>query len=94
MARARVLKISEHIPTTWEETLEQFMSWKKAQGLSNQTLDDYKRHVSQFYNKYPNVFDSQPRQLENQLCEYFAESIKPATYNNRLVTYERSLNGV
>lgn len=61
------------------------MSWKKAQGLSKQTLDDYKRHVSQFYNKYPNAFGSQPRQLENQLCEYFAENIKPATYNNRLV---------
>lgn len=60
MVRARVLKISDHIPTTWEETLEQFMSWKKAEGLSKQTLDDYKRHVSQFYNKYPNAFCFSP----------------------------------
>ncbi|WP_379132849.1 hypothetical protein [Paenibacillus sp. sgz500958] len=48
MARARVLEINEHIPTTWEEKLDQFMSWKRAQGLSKQTLDDYKRHVGQF----------------------------------------------
>lgn len=85
MARARVLKISEHIPSTWEETLEQFISWKKAQGLSKQTLDDYKRHVSQFYKRYSDAFGSQPHQLEKWLYEYFADNIKPPTYNNRLV---------
>ncbi|WP_339317605.1 phage integrase N-terminal SAM-like domain-containing protein [Paenibacillus sp. FSL R10-2734] len=85
MANARVMKISEHIPTMWKETLEQFISWMKAQGLSIQTLDDYKRHIGQFFKLYPDAFGCQQQQLENQLCDYLADKIKPATYNNRLV---------
>lgn len=89
MAKARITKITEHVPTTWEKALEQFLTWKKAQGISKQTLDDYRRHVGQFYRRYPDAFGCSQQQLEHQLCDYMADRIKPATYNNRLV-YLRS----
>ncbi|MGG1880623.1 tyrosine-type recombinase/integrase [Paenibacillus cisolokensis] len=83
--KTRVTKLREHLPSTWEETLEQFLSWKRAQGISKTTLDDYRRHVGMFYRRYPDAFGSPPEQVESCLYHYLGdESIKPATYNLRL----------
>ncbi|WP_218032419.1 tyrosine-type recombinase/integrase [Paenibacillus humicus] len=83
----RLTKVKKAAPATYEVALEQFLLWKKAQGISEQTMKDYREHVSRFLKRYPaaaNPKDSEA--LEKSAYAYLGEEgIKPATYNNRLV---------
>ncbi|MBB3109094.1 site-specific recombinase XerD [Paenibacillus phyllosphaerae] len=89
---ARVGKIKQTVEFKWQEALEQFMFFKKAQGISQQTISDYKQHVNQFFNRYPNASSSEEL-LKVGLYEYFAQDdIKAATFNNRLVYIRTFLN--
>lgn len=81
---SRVNKIKK-TPATMEEAMDRFITWKKANGISEQTLLDYTTHINLLYKRYPKARDSYD-ELENAVCEHLSqEGIKPATYNNRLV---------
>jgi hypothetical protein len=68
--------------------------WKKAQGLSNQTLDDYTKHVKLFLKRFPSTQEFYEN-LERDACLHLGQDdIKPVTYNNRLVYYEPFFIGV
>lgn len=83
----RLTKVKKSAPATYEAALEQFLIWKKAQGISEQTMKDYREHVNRFFRRYPEA--GKPRDaeaLEKSAYDYLGEDgIKPATYNNRLV---------
>ncbi len=81
---ARMNKV-KRAPATMEEALERFITWKKANGISDQTLLDYKTHVNLLFKRFPDAEKSYD-QLESAVLEHLSqEGIKPATYNNRLV---------
>lgn len=42
---------------TWGEALNQFQPWKQAQGISDTTLQDYKRHVHYFFKRFPDSWE-------------------------------------
>lgn len=83
MAKRKVLAIKEEVQTTWEEALQGFLFWKKAQGLAERTLTDYRKHVSQLFHRFPTAF-STPK-LKPALLEYMSQQVKPATFNLRLI---------
>lgn len=83
----RLTKVKKAAPSTYGAALEQFLLWKKAQGISEQTMKDYREHVNRFFKRYPEAIQPQAAEaLEKSVYEYLGEDkIKPATYNNRLV---------
>ncbi len=68
----------------WETWLETFIKWKIQQGkkIKDRTIRDYRKHVSQFYKRYPEAID--PEKVENCIRSYFEEDIAAATHNIRL----------
>ena len=66
----------------WEEALQFFLYWKQGQNLCQETLGDYRKHVSRLFTRYPDAW--QQEQLRQYVMEYMGEKIKPATYNLRL----------
>ncbi|WP_419884990.1 tyrosine-type recombinase/integrase [Paenibacillus sp. B-A-8] len=88
----RVTKIKKNKAVGWKEALKQFLFWKKAEGVSDQTQKDYEQHVKLFFKRYSNSFET-VEYLKNNLFEYLGqEGIKPCTYNNRLVYLRTFLN--
>ncbi|OXS62405.1 hypothetical protein B1A99_00610 [Cohnella sp. CIP 111063] len=72
-------------PETMEEALDRFITWKKANGISDQTILDYTTHVNLLSKRYPDA-GSSFEQLEKAMVSHLSqEEIKPATYNNRSV---------
>lgn len=55
MKKTRVLKLVETPIVKWEETLESFLLWKKAEGRSERTIKDYGYHVRNFFKCYPDA---------------------------------------
>lgn len=93
MAR-RITRIPDEVPEQfrgWAEALGGFLTWKKAQGIAEQTYDDYNKHVRLFFKRFPDAWTSSSA-LKTSLFEYLAEDIKPPTFNNRLVYLRTFLN--
>lgn len=88
----RITKIKNAITVNWSEALEQFLFWKKAQGISEQTYKDYNQQIRLFFKRYPDSFES----IENLKLNVFhylgQDDIKPCTFNNRLVYLRTFLN--
>jgi site-specific recombinase XerD len=80
---AKVLRIDKRLPQTWEEALEAFLLWKKAQGRRTTTLNDYCYHVQKFLKRFPQAFEAE--HARRCVLEYMSEEMKPATFNLRLV---------
>ncbi|MEW5953310.1 MAG: hypothetical protein AB1815_06095 [Bacillota bacterium] len=83
MAKRKVLSARGNLPETWEEAMKGFLFWKQAQGMSQRTLKDYRKHISQLFNHYPEAYN--PSKLKLNVLEYMAKPVKPATFNLRLV---------
>ncbi|MEW6081492.1 MAG: tyrosine-type recombinase/integrase [Bacillota bacterium] len=67
----------------WQQALEQFLWFKKAQGSSETTIEDYHRFVMYFFQRYaPSL--SHPPEVKTAAYKYLSERVKPATYNLRL----------
>ncbi|ULO08985.1 hypothetical protein H1230_09545 [Paenibacillus sp. 19GGS1-52] len=89
---ARVTQIKNNKAVVWAEALTQFLFWKKAQGISEQTRKDYDQHVRLLFKRYSDSFETMDN-LKNNLFEYLGQdNIKPCTYNNRLVYLRTFLN--
>lgn len=85
----RLTKVKKKAPLTMEEALDQFLKWKKANNISEQTILDYTTHVNLLFKRFPDATTSY-EMLEKSVFEHLGQDdIKPATYNNRLV-YLRS----
>jgi site-specific recombinase XerD len=89
---ARINKIKSVVTVNWTEALEQFLFWKKAQGISEQTYKDYNQQVRLFFKRYPDSFES-IENLKHNVFHYLGQDdIKPCTFNNRLVYLRTFLN--
>jgi hypothetical protein len=40
----------------WQEALQQFLGWKRAQNLSKASLDKYDQMVRLFFKRFPDAF--------------------------------------
>ncbi|WP_169083278.1 tyrosine-type recombinase/integrase [Paenibacillus sp. PL91] len=88
----RIKKIKNVMTVNWTEALEQFLFWKKAQGISEQTYKDYNQQVRLFFKRYPDSFES-IENLKHNVFHYLGQDdIKPCTFNNRLVYLRTFLN--
>ncbi|MFC4766439.1 tyrosine-type recombinase/integrase [Effusibacillus consociatus] len=81
MAKKRITNI-QTVTCTWEEAFKEFLLWKKAQGISETTLKDYRGHVKSFFKRFPDCW--QEPNLKKSVLEYMADDVKPATFNLRL----------
>lgn len=77
----KVVRIDKKFPDTWQKALQDFIFWKQAQGCSNRTLRDYKKHVTQFFTRFPDAYNHD--NLRPRVLEYMSDSIMPATFNLR-----------
>ncbi|SFE11744.1 hypothetical protein SAMN04487969_101144 [Paenibacillus algorifonticola] len=81
----RLNKVKKAAPATMDEAFTQFINWKKANNLSEQTILDYTTHYNLLIKRFPSAIESY-EELEKSVYEHLGqENIKPATYNNRLV---------
>jgi len=92
MKKTRVLRVVASQDVTWEQALEDFLLWKKAEGKSERTLKDYGYHVRNFIKCYPNTSLSKPVDLRSCIIKYLAEPAKPAYYNNKMVYLKTFFN--
>ena len=67
-----------------QKALERFLLVKKAAGLSETTLEDYRRHVNYFFRRYPEAWDDQD-ELKEATLRHISEANQPATRNLRLI---------
>ena len=82
MRRAKVIAFRSDQPATWQELLEEFLTFKRAQGRSPRTLQDYDGTVNLFFKRYPLAWNSP--NLKMHLMDFLTKSKCPATYNIRL----------
>ena len=78
----QVIKLPQ--PNDWENLLELFLFEKKAEGKAPRTIHDYKAHVTSFFKRFPRALRSE-KELRVCILKYFADDIKPATFNLRRV---------
>lgn len=69
---------------TWQQAMDNFLFWKKAQGVSETTLKGYSNHISHFYNRFDAIW-SNAEATKQAITTHMADDIKPATYNLRLI---------
>ncbi|MFA4886563.1 MAG: site-specific integrase, partial [Desulfotomaculaceae bacterium] len=87
MPKAKKRSVGKKEKGSWEDSLKDFLFWKKAQGLADSTLSEYNRHVRHFFKLHPDAFS--PDKLKSAVLQHLGQDgIKPATYNLRL-TYLR-----
>jgi site-specific recombinase XerD len=81
---SRVRKVAIQAKSQWEEYLDYFLLFKKAQGLAERTLSDYKEHVTKFF-KVSHASIEDYNGLKLAVLKYFAESasLSPYTFNTR-----------
>lgn len=58
MQKTKVRSATKKKKNSWEDVLQDFLLWKKAQGLAESTLSEYSRHICYFFNHYPDAFSS------------------------------------
>ena len=69
---------------SWEEALARFLLMKKAQGLRERTVNDYRRVVTLFFRRFPDAFKDEEN-LSDSVYQHMAQKIGPNTYNLRLI---------
>lgn len=82
---SRVKKIKQITTVSWQDALGQFLFFKKAQGISEQTQADYSQQINLFFKRFPSSFSSADDLKQNLFQHLGQEDIKPCTFNNRLV---------
>jgi len=82
---SRVVLFREVFPS-WQDALEAFVFFKKANGISDRTIKDYRYHVGQFFSEYPQAWSPQDVNKTRMAVLSFLgqDNIAPATFNIRL----------
>lgn len=88
--KKRTLTISNELE--WQNALEDFLLFKKAEGRSERTIQDYSYHVKAFFNHNDGVKLSDAKSLRECALEFMAQTAKPAYYNNKLVYLKTFFN--
>jgi len=70
---------------SWEDALEAFVLFRKAEGYSSRTVKDYRYHVALFFNSYPQAWNpSDPSMARVAVLSYLGQDdVAPATFNIR-----------
>lgn len=71
---------------SWEDALEAFVFFKKANGISARTIEDYRYFLPRFFNSYPDSWSPQDANKTRMAVLSFLgqDDIAPATFNIRL----------
>ncbi len=71
---------------SWEEALEAFILFRKAEGYSKRTIEDYRYHIAHLFKERPQAWDPAcPSKAKAAVLSYLAQDgIAPATFNLRL----------
>jgi|GEM_PF-139328 site-specific recombinase XerD len=71
---------------SWEEALEAFILFRKAEGYSKRTIEDYRYHITHLFKERPQAWDPAcPSRAKAAVLSYLAQDgIAPATFNLRL----------
>ncbi|MEQ8235157.1 MAG: tyrosine-type recombinase/integrase [Syntrophomonadaceae bacterium] len=77
------INFSKNLPNRWEDALELYLAWKRATGVSERTLDDYRDYVSRLYKKYPDIYRDE-HELKKAVFDFMGKKVKPAYYNLKL----------
>lgn len=88
MGRVKFLEKEEK---GWADLLDEFVTWKLVQGVSDQTASDYYSHFRLFMKRFPDSWND-PEILKLNLLAHFSQKVKPPTFNNRLVYIRTFLN--
>lgn len=70
--------------TSWKQAMDDFIFWKKAQGISTTTMKGYSNHISHFHNRFSDAWGNED-ELKYAILNHMADEIMPATYNLRLI---------
>jgi hypothetical protein len=54
----RLNKVKKAEPATMDKAFIQFINWKKANNLSEQTILDYTTHIKLFFKRLPNASET------------------------------------
>ncbi len=88
---SKVRKVSQaKDASSWEKAKQGFLFWKQAQGLSERTLFDYRKHLKQFFSRFPECWLGGT--MKESIMENMSDDIKPATYNLRLIYLKAFFN--
>ena len=70
---------------SWEEALEAFILFRKAEGYSKRTIEDYRYLITRFFKEYPQAWDPQDDGKTRIAALSFLgqDNIAPATFNIR-----------
>ncbi|APC07618.1 site-specific integrase [Neomoorella thermoacetica] len=77
----KVVRLRKDLPKTWQEAVEDYLYWKRAQGLRESTIKSIEEVLGLFFKQHPEAWIDG---LRKSLFNFLAEPIKPATYNIRL----------
>jgi len=89
MSSSRIIKLRNYIPDTWEESLKMFLSWKRAQGISENTLSQYRKEIIRIYSK---GYAEWGADSKSRLLNYMSLQQNPYTFNLRLNYLSAYLN--
>ncbi len=78
----KLLKVTVTQNRDWEDAFEEFLMFKKAEGISPLTFKDYHKRVKRFFKLYPDSWGDYGR-LRSAVIKYFASLTDnaPATFN-------------
>lgn len=88
----RLLKVLEVNDVSWEQALEDFLLWKKAEGKADRTITDYGYHVKYFFKCFPEASLSDVVGLKKYIMMHLSVVAKPAYYNNKMVYLKTFFN--
>lgn len=79
MNTAKVIRIKRARPS-WGESLDDFITFKAAQGCAPRTLKDYRLWTFRFFRDNPGVWEDE-HQARNAAMKYLSREIAPGTHN-------------
>lgn len=71
---------------SWEEVLELFIFFRKTEGYSKRTIEDYRYHITHLFKEWPQAWDPAcPSKAKAAVLSYLAQDgIALTTFNLRL----------
>ena len=101
---ARVKKVKKNVPQSWEEALQFYLMWKKAEGIREITLKGHKDVIGLFYRRHPEAYNDKnaikeliqsrhPEWNDNVpvFCCTEGTPLTRHTWNDRLEMYSKML---
>ena len=84
---SRIVSLRKTYFQSWEEVLSSFLLFRKAQGNSERTIEDYRYQVGHFFRSYPAIHSPElweNMMLRESVLSYLGKYEAPVTFNLRL----------